>query len=249
MKPRSPEDGPPRRNVAPGVAAPAAALARFDRVDAWVFDLDDTLYPTASGLGGQIDARITQWVADFLGVDGLSARALQKYWYAKHGTTLVGLMEAHEFDPAEFLDFAHSIDRDALAPDPALAAAIRALPGRRLILTNGSRGHARATCERLGLDGLFEDAFDIVALGCRPKHRPEGMARFIEASGADPARAALFDDLPRNLATARAAGMATALVVQRGSPAPRADDANVDAVTDDLAGLLTGIAARRAGTR
>ncbi|MBV1704701.1 MAG: pyrimidine 5'-nucleotidase [Hyphomicrobiales bacterium] len=237
----------PAEDLAPAAAVAADGLARFDVVDAWVFDLDDTLYPTSAGLGPQIDMRITQWVADYLGVDGLSARALQKHWYATHGTTLAGLVESHAIDPTDFLEFAHSIDRDGLAPDPALAAAISALPGRRMILTNGSRAHAFETARRLGLDGLFEDAYDIVALGCTPKHRPEGFARFVAASGVVPARAALFDDLPRNLATARAAGMATALVTAPGAAATEGE--SFDAVTSDLADLVSRIARRRSARK
>ena len=45
-----------------------------------------------------------------------------------HGTTLAGLMREHDVDPGPYLTVVHDISMDSLTPDPALAAAIRALP-------------------------------------------------------------------------------------------------------------------------
>src|SRR4051794_40060943 len=105
---------PPRRDAGRG----------FGHVESWIFDLDNTLYPAGSPVWPQIDARITAFIAGMFGVDGLSARALQKYYYQRYGTTLRGLMIEHDLDPQIFLDFAHDIDRSALAADEALAMSI-----------------------------------------------------------------------------------------------------------------------------
>src|SRR6185437_16951322 len=147
-----------------------------------------------------------------------------------------------------FLDFVHNIDRSDLAPNPALAEEIAKLPGRKLIFTNGSRRHALATVEQLGLGGLFEDAFDIVAAGLAPKPRAEAYDAFLAAYGLDPAEAAMFEDIAKNLATPRARGMTTVLVtgkpggVDHRQPHDReAAPASVDFVTDDLAGFLARV--------
>ena len=106
------------------------------------------------------------------GLDGLSARALQKYYYRKHGTTLHGLMAEGAVDPALFLAFVHDIDRTRLPTNPALGAAIAALPGRKLILTNGSRDHApEGRRAQLGIGEAFEDVFDIVSADLRAQAR------------------------------------------------------------------------------
>ena len=47
------------------------------------------------------------------------------------------------------------------------ASPSRQLPGRKLILTNGTRSHADAVLARLQLDRHFEDVFDIVAARAR----------------------------------------------------------------------------------
>ena len=131
---------------------------RFGHVSAWIFDLDNTLYPPDSGLWPAIEERITLFLIEHSGLDGASARALQRYYYRQHGTTLRGLVDEDNVLPADFLDFVHDIDRSGLPPNPALALEIARLPGRKLIFTNGSRDHALRTIEQLGLDGLFEDA-------------------------------------------------------------------------------------------
>src|SRR5271154_2770253 len=143
--------------------------ARFGHITTWVFDLDNTLYPADSGIWPAIEERITLFLVNLCGLDGLSARAMQKYYYQRHGTTLRGLVDEKIADADAFLEFVHDIDRSGLAPNPQLAREISRLPGRRLIFTNGSRDHALRTAKQLGLDDLFEDAFDIVAAELVPK--------------------------------------------------------------------------------
>ena len=46
----------------------AAVQARLAHVDAWVFDLDNTLYPRHVNLFQQVDKRIREYVARLLGV-------------------------------------------------------------------------------------------------------------------------------------------------------------------------------------
>lgn len=222
---------------------------RFAHVDIWVFDLDNTLYPASSDLWPQIDARITHYLAHTLGIDGLSARALQKYYYQRYGTTLHGLMAEHAIDPHLFLDFVHDIDRTRVAANPDLAAALLGLPGRKLILTNGSRDHALLTAEQLGLGDAFEDVFDIVAGDLVPKPDPATFDRFFERHAVDPTRAAMFEDLSRNLRTPHDRGMVTTLIVQPSDALDHREpwertgvsEPFVDFVTDDLAAFLAGL--------
>src|SRR5947209_17264499 len=142
---------PDAQTSTPAALSSAEIAEHFTHVGTWVFDLDNTLYPASSDLWPKIDARITLFMCHLFGLDGMSSRALQKYYYERYGTTLRGLMEEHEITAAEFLEFVHDIDRSSLIPNHSLATAITALPGRKLILTNGSREHALRTAEQLGL--------------------------------------------------------------------------------------------------
>ena len=230
-------------------ARAADPRAKFAHVKTWVFDLDNTLYPPDSDLWPKIDQRITLYLANLHGTDGLSARALQKYYYLRYGTSLKGLMEEHAIDAAEFLQFVHDIDRSSLLPNPPLALALAALPGRKLVLTNGSREHAQRTMQRLGIDEHFEDIFDIAAANLVPKPEAEAFERFFDRHAVDPASAAMFEDLERNLIVPHQRGMVTTLVVaKRGQhdhreAAEQTDglSGSVDFVTSDLGGFLRGV--------
>jgi putative hydrolase of the HAD superfamily len=224
-----------------------ALRARFGHVTTWVFDLDNTLYPPDSGIWSRIDERITLFLVELFGIDGQSARALHKHYYSRHGTTLRGLAEEHVDQVERFLEFVHDIDRSCLEPDPVLAREVGRLPGRKLIFTNGSRSHAILTAKQLGLDGLFEDAFDIVAAGLTPKPAEGAYDVFFQRCGVDPLAAAMFEDVTRNLAVPKAKGMTTTLVTTKAGRLDQreahdqsiSDAANVaDFVTDDLSEFL-----------
>jgi putative hydrolase of the HAD superfamily len=221
-------------------------LSKFGHISTWVFDLDNTLYPADCGLWPQINERVTLYLAALTGLDAISARALQRFYYHRHGTTLRGLIEESAIDPDAFLEFVHDVDRSGLIRDGRLALQIARLPGRRLIFTNGSRDHALRTVTQLGLDDLFEDAFDIVASGLAPKPAAPAYEAFFDRYGVDPGRAAMFEDIAKNLLTPKARGMTTTLVAPRAGQRDDRDAADgegsgagyVDFVTDDLAGFL-----------
>jgi len=154
--------------------------------------------------------------------------------------------------PDDFLDFVHQIDHSPLEPNPTLGRAIARLPGRKLILTNGTRRHAQAVLARLELEQHFDDVFDIVAAELEPKPSPQTYARFLKAHAVDPARAAMFEDLARNLEVPHALGMTTVLVVPEHTREVFREDwelegrdaPHVDHVTEDLAGFLERLAGR-----
>jgi putative hydrolase of the HAD superfamily len=223
--------------------------ALFAHVTDWVFDLDNTLYPHHTNLFSQIDVKMTAYVSELLQLPREEARKLQKELYLEYGTTLKGLMERHQIDSDDFLNKVHDIDYSWLKPDPALGEAIKALPGRKFIFTNGDRGHAERTAGELGILDNFDDIFDIVAAGLTPKPAPETYDRFLALHGIAGPNAVMFEDLARNLIVPKALGMKTVLIVPNNfEPTfseiwerdPAFDDA-VDFVTDDLAAFLRTI--------
>lgn len=185
----------------------------FDQVEAWVFDLDNTLYPADCNLFAQIDRRMGEFIANSFGIPLEEAQILRETYYYEHGTTLAGLVRLHGVSPHAFLDYVHDIDLGAVAASPELAAAMDGLPGRKFVFTNGSRKHAEAVAARLGVLDRFEDIFDIHALEyIHPKPSREAYERFVKANGVVLHHAAMFDDLPHNLETAHRLGMTTVLV-------------------------------------
>ena len=231
----------------------AQALRGFGKVETWVFDLDNTLYPHHLRLWQQVDERIRAYVSDFLKVSKDEALRLQKDYYKRYGTTMRGMMAEHGMSPDAYLDFVHRIDHSPLEPNPQLGAALEKLPGRKLILTNGTRKHADAVMRRLDIHHHFEDVFDIAAANLDPKPLPQVYNRFLARHGVDPAKAAMFEDLARNLETPHALGMTTVLVVPEGQrevlreawELEGRDAPYVDHLTDDLTRFLEEITGRR----
>jgi putative hydrolase of the HAD superfamily len=231
----------------------AQAPRGFGKVETWVFDLDNTLYPHHLRLWQQVDERIRAYVSDFLKVSKDEALRLQKDYYKRYGTTMRGMMAEHGMSPDAYLDFVHRIDHSPLEPNPQLGAALEKLPGRKLILTNGTRKHADAVMRRLDIHHHFEDVFDIAAANLDPKPLPQVYNRFLARHGVDPAKAAMFEDLARNLETPHALGMTTVLVVPEGQrevlreawELEGRDAPYVDHLTDDLTRFLEEIMGRR----
>ena len=225
----------------------------FGHVETWVFDLDNTLYPHHLNLWQQVDERIRDYIARYLKVTAEEAFRLQKDYYKRYGTSMRGLMTEHGMEPDDFLDFVHQIDHSPLTPNAALGAAIEVLPGRKLILTDGTRRHADAVLARLELDRHFDDVFDIVAAELEPKPSPQTYDRFLKAHNVDAARTAMFEDLARNLVVPHALGMTTVLVVPEHTREVFREDwelegreaPHVDHVTDDLVGFLEAVARSR----
>jgi len=223
----------------------------FDHVETWVFDLDNTLYPHHLNLWQQVDVRIRDFIASFLKVPHEQAFRIQKDYYKRYGTTMRGLMTEHRLNPDDYLEFVHQIDHSPLEPNPALGAALEKLPGRKLILTNGTRKHADAVMRRLAVHEHFEDVFDIVAADLEPKPLARTYDRFLARHDVDPTRAAMFEDLARNLEAPHAFGMTTVLVVPEGQrdvfreewELEGRDAPHVDHLTDDLTGFLERITA------
>jgi putative hydrolase of the HAD superfamily len=181
----------------------------LNKVETWIFDLDNTLYPAASDLFPQVSARMTRWIMDRFRIDEAAAVAKRAAYYQKYGTTLRGLMLHDDVEPDDFLGYVHDIDLSSLDPDPRLGAAIEKLPGRRLVYTNGSRTHATRILAKLGIDRHFVEIFDIIAADYVPKPDPRPYLTLVERFGIDPTRACMVEDLAVNLEPAKAMGMTT----------------------------------------
>jgi putative hydrolase of the HAD superfamily len=205
----------------------------FAHVRAWVFDLDNTLYPPSARLFDQIEVRMTDWVMDVLRVERHEANRLRKTYWAKYGTTLAGLMQEHGVDPAPYLTHVHDIDLDHLMSDAVLAARIRALPGRRIVYTNGSAPYAERVLAARGLSGLFDAVYGVENAGFRPKPERAAFEAIFATDRLNPVEAAMFEDDPRNLAAPHDMGMRTVHVAPTPLAAP-----HIHHHTDDLSAFL-----------
>lgn len=209
---------------------------QFQHVTAWVFDLDNTLYPPQFRLFDQIEVRMTAWVMNALGVGKTEADRLRQHYWESYGTTLAGLMREHDIDPAPYLQDVHDIDFTVLPADPELAARIRDLPGRRIVYTNACAPYAHRVLEARGLSGLFDAVYGVEHAGFRPKPERVAFDTIFTQDGIEPTTAAMFEDDPRNLMAPHQMGMKTVHV------APKALKAlHIQHHTDDLASFLASL--------
>lgn len=216
-----------------------ANAADFAHVTDWVFDLDNTLYPPRMRLFDQIEVKMTAYVMRELSVDRAEADRLRSHYWQLYGTTLAGLMHEHGLEPEAFMADVHDISFAELTPDPALRAAISALPGRKIVFTNGSAPYAEQVLEARGLSGLFDGLYGVEHAGYRPKPAPEAFERVFGQAGIRPGQGAMFEDDPRNLVAPHAMGMRTVHVAPEAAPA-----SHIGHHTDDLAQFLRGLLSR-----
>ena len=218
-----------------------------------MFDLDNTLYPHHLNLWQQVDERIRDYIAGFLKIGHEEAFRLQKDYYRRYGTSMRGLMTEHGMKPDDFLDFVHQIDHSPLEPNPALGAAIET-PARPQ--AHPDQRHAPAC--RCGLRGSASTGISTTySTSSRPSSSRNPRRRPTIASSSASGRsdkAAMFEDLARNLQVPHALGMTTVLVVPEDTREVFREDweiegrdaPHVDHVTDDLVRFLETIVGREA---
>jgi putative hydrolase of the HAD superfamily len=211
-------------------------------IDTWICDLDNTLYPASADLFALIDERMGLFIQDLHGVDAVEARRIQKGHFRDHGTTLAGLTKEHDVDPHVFLDYVHDIPMDRLRPDAALKSALAALPGRKIVFTNGDAPYASRVLGALGLADSFEAIFDIHACALVPKPDPRPYAVLCDTLNIEPTRALFVEDMARNLKPAKAIGMTTVWINNGSEQAGAgADTAYIDYETHCASAWLNQI--------
>lgn len=226
-----------------GLSGDSAGLRAVD-VHHWILDLDNTLYPEATNLFLQIGERMKTFIADLLAVELEEAHEIQKNYLVEYGATLRGLMEHHDVEPHNFLDYVHDVNLDVIPPDPHLVDSLECLPGAKYVFTNGTRAHAEAVLERIGAAAVISEIFDIEAANFLPKPNPRTYAALVGRFGIEPRKAVIVEDMARNLKPAHDLGMTT-VWLNTGGQWGRVgyDPAHVDIEIEDLAAWLNGLVA------
>ena len=73
----------------------------------WVFDLDNTLYPAATTIYTDVEARMTRFIMAALSLDEAGAAEVRERYFLRYGATVVGLAKHHHVDAHEFLAYVH----------------------------------------------------------------------------------------------------------------------------------------------
>jgi len=195
-----------------------------NKINTWIFDLDNTLYSADSGIFQQVHTLMGDFVSRHLNIEIQEAKALQKKYYKKHGTTLRGMMDNHGVDPDLFLAAVHQLDYSIVEPDKDLNQQLEKLEGRKIIYTNANRKHADDVLERLELTHMFKEIFDIKNADYIPKPEITPYQQIIKNFDIDISRAIMFDDIAKNLVPAKNVGFTSVWI-----------DAGDENFSDDIA--------------
>ena len=184
-------------------------MKELTKIKYWIFDLDNTLYSGQTKVFSEVDKRMSSFISEKLKIDIIEAKKIQKEYFYEYGTTLSGLMQKKNIDPNEFLEFVHDIDISWLPKDKLLREELIKIKEKKYIFSNGSHAHIRNVTNQLGIDDLFDGAFDITDANFLPKPRIEPYKKLIQKFKLDPNKSILIEDIAHNLEQAKNLGMKT----------------------------------------
>ena len=195
-----------------------------DKINTWIFDLDNTLYSADSGIFQQVHILMGEFISKYLNMDIKDAKKLQRKYYKQHGTTLRGLMDNHGIDPDDFLSEVHKLDYSIIGPNKKLNQELKKLNGRKIIYTNANLQHAKGVLEKLQLTHMFEEIFDIKSANYIPKPELSSYEQIINDLNINSSNAIMFDDIAKNLVPAKKVGFTSVWI-----------DAGYENFSDDIA--------------
>jgi putative hydrolase of the HAD superfamily len=174
-----------------------------------IFDLDETIYPSSTGLWNLIGERIAQFIHIRLGLEPEEIRRLQYQYFNTYGTTLRGLELNHGIDAQDYLDYVHDVPiEQILAPDPALRQVLSSYPQRKVIFTNSNKAHSRRVLAQVGIEDLIDEIVDILDISPYCKPQIEAFQKALTLLGdPDPATCLFVDDNLKNIQTAAGLGL------------------------------------------
>ena len=177
-----------------------------EKINTWIFDLDNTLYSADSGIFQQVHRLMGEFISNNLNLEISEAKKLQSKYYKQHGTTLRGMMDNHGVDPDYFLDEVHRLDYSIVGPNQLLNDELEKLEGRKIIYTNANEKHVLDVLKRINLSDYFDEIFDIKLANYIPKPEIKPYEQIMELFKIDASRSAMFDDIAKNLVPAKKVG-------------------------------------------
>ena len=174
-----------------------------EKVNTWIFDLDNTLYSADSGIFQQVHKLMGEFISKNLSMEISEAKKLQSKYYKQHGTTLRGLMDNHGIDPDHFLEEVHRLDYSIVGSNKILNEELHKLEGRKIIYTNANKKHVIDVLDRIDLTNFFDEIFDIKMANYIPKPELKPYEQIINLFNIEPESSAMFDDIAKNLVPAK----------------------------------------------
>jgi putative hydrolase of the HAD superfamily len=186
------------------------------REPVWLFDLDNTLHNASHQVFGDLNVAMTRYIEAELKVDTAEANRLRALYWARYGATLIGLVRHHGVDAAHFLQVTHALPglEAGLHTHAHDLAALKRLPGRKVLLTNAPLAYAERVLKALDMRRCFDTVLALEHMAMFGELRPKPdrrMFRYIAARlKVEPCRCVLVEDTLVHQQAARSLGMGTA---------------------------------------
>jgi len=202
---------------------PVSSTARHQKAPLWLFDLDNTLHDSSHAIFGRINHAMTAAVQEALHCDETQANQLRAQYWQRYGATVIGMERHHGVDIHHFLRRSHDFDvAPLIRAEPGLAARLKRLPGRKVLVTNAPIHYARAVLKHLRILHLFDALWGLEHMRWHGKLRPKPSAALLRhilaTEGASPSRAVLVEDTLPNLRSARQTRLSTVHVFHPATP-------------------------------
>lgn len=180
----------------------------------WLFDLDNTLHNATPHIFPHINRAMREYIERHLGLDQQAANRLRQDYWQRYGATLLGLMRHHDTDPRHFLWETHQFPNleQMIVFERPLRHALRRLPGRKIVFSNGPRHYAEAILDLTGLRHCFDAVYAVDNVCFQPKPMLAGFRALLGAERLDPRRCIMVEDSLVNLVSAKRLGMKTVWV-------------------------------------
>ena len=212
-----------------------------NKINTWIFDLDNTLYSAESGIFQQVHKLMGKFIKNYLNIETKKANELQRKYYKEHGTTLRGMMDNHGVDPDYFLSEVHKLDYSIVGSNNKLNMELKKLNGKKIIYTNANMEHVLNVLERIELSNCFDHVFDIKMANYIPKPQLTPYNHIVKKFDLNPSKSAMFDDIAKNLVPAKNVGF-TSIWIDAGyenfSDDIKSSKKYIDFETNDLSVFL-----------
>ena len=217
-------------------------MKKFTNIKNFIFDCDGVLYKDLEAVFGQVSKRMTEYISKKLDLDLKKAKELQTNYFHKYNTSLNGLMIHHDINPEEFLKYVHEINLDFLKKDLILRKELLKLNAKKFVFTNGSHDHVINITKHLGIDDIFDGAFDITDCNYIPKPAIEPYKKLINKFDIDPNETVFIEDIAKNLEPAKKVGMKTVWLINDEYWGKKDSDKDfIDLKIDNLSSFLNKI--------
>lgn len=191
----------------------------------WLFDLDNTLHNATPAIFPHINRAMRDYIARHLTVDLEKAGKIRQHYWERYGATLLGMIRHHGTDPRHFLRETHQFPdlKRLLHFEKPVVHALKRLPGRKILFSNGPRAYTDEVLRLTGLAPCFDAVYAVDNVKFRPKPLRAAFQHVLHKERLAPGRCIMVEDSLANLATAKRLGMRTVWVTPGARRSPWVD--------------------------